>query len=73
MTIDPVEVASSTDHFVTLVEHKRREKRLTDWCSYFPTREEAKQHLVNKAQRAIEFTSIQLERAKAELTKAEAL
>ena len=72
--IQPIEVVASTAQFVTLAARPHtREKKITDWCSYFPTWDGAKAWLVEKAARERNQAAARLKHYEDELAKVEAL
>ena len=70
--IEEVEIVSETAQFVTL-QSGRREKKITDYGSYFPTRQEAKDFIIRKKTSDMKMAETRLAQACAELEKANAL
>jgi hypothetical protein len=71
--IDPVVVRKVTADYVCLEGHNGRDKKLTDWCSYFKTAEEAKQWLIANAEQEIEGLESRLKGARIRLKAAQSL
>lgn len=78
--IEEVELLSQTAQYVTVRKndwmgkpYERREKRLTEWGAYYPTREECKQWIVDKRQREVNQAKLRLEGAEKQLEEAKKL
>lgn len=70
--IEPVEVVSETEQFVTIAGG-RRDKKITDWQSYFKTYDAAKAWLLAGALEKLNAAKANVERAEQELAKLEKL
>jgi len=64
--VEKVEVAGETEHFVKLL-NGRKEAKKTDWSAYFDSFDDAKNSLVEKAQKRVDSLRRQLESANGEL------
>jgi len=64
--VEKVEVAGETDHFVKLL-NGRKEAKQSDWCSYFDSFDDAKNYLIDKAQKRVDSLRRSLESANGEL------
>jgi hypothetical protein len=64
--IEKVEVAGETDHFVKLLNGRKEAKR-SDWSNYFDSFDNAKNYLLEKAERKVSSLRRQLESANGEL------
>jgi hypothetical protein len=72
--IDAHEVIAETAEFITLANNpKRREKKITEWSSWHPSREMAKAWLVEQAQAKVKRIEDELAFRREELAKAQAL
>ncbi len=67
----PVEIVRETAQFVVLGKHQgnRREKKLTDWCSYFDTHQQAVEWITDKLRRELESAEAGLKHRKTALEK----
>jgi len=64
--VEKVEVVGETEHFVKLLNGRKEAKR-TDWSNYFDSFDDAKNSLVEKAQKRVDSLRRQLESANGEL------
>jgi len=64
--VEKVEVVGETEHFVKLLNGRKEAKR-TDWSNYFDSFDDAKNSLVEKAQKRVDSLRRQLETANGEL------
>jgi len=64
--VEKVEVVGETEHFVKLL-NGRKEAKKTDWSAYFDSFDDAKNSLVEKAQKRVDSLRRQLESANGEL------
>jgi len=64
--VEKVEVVGETEHFVKLLNGRKEAKR-TDWSNYFDSFDDAKNSLVEKAQKRVDSLRRQLEAANGEL------
>ena len=69
--ISEVEVERESESSVWIGGQRRG--KITDWRSYFKTREEAKAHIVNGCKAGVEYAERQLKHQQEKLAKAEAL
>lgn len=65
--ITAVEVSRVSDSFAWI--DGRRNKLKTDYESYFPTRAQAREHLLNEAEKRVESANRALEYARESLSK----
>lgn len=64
--IEKIEVARETKHFVYLGKH--RHAKDSGWQKYFDSWEDARDHLTEKAKRAVDSAKRSLERAEDQLS-----
>jgi hypothetical protein len=65
-SIGEVEVIKETNRFVTLANGDRTSK-INGYCKYFPTREEAIQHIENRLAIKVEMLTDELSQVEAQL------